>query len=262
MNHISHSIDRALDEMLESAQLTDIDLSEELEPIQMARETLGRDLLQGCLQEVRNLPEVWPKLSEHRQADVIERLTARISSSVKMAVRILAADNRPTIDGILESVAVKDGIKATFKVSQTNPGRHDLIDSVNKVCLLVVASAADHLGGMEEVKPDPDQSPLDLNGGDGDFEEEVARAEREFVAPIPEETFGGRTIDELATDIANRKKTIDANYLQSRYALSSDQALQVIAQLLERNTIALDGAHHDDEMQTVYCVLSDNLSVE
>lgn len=111
MNHISHSIERALDDMLESAQLTDINLSEELEPIQMASETLGRDLLQGCLQEVRNLPEVWPKLSEHRQADVIERLTARISSSVKMAVRILAADNRPTIDGILESVAVKDGIK-------------------------------------------------------------------------------------------------------------------------------------------------------
>ena len=90
----------------------------------------------------------------------------------------------------------------------------------------------------------------------------MARAEREFVAPVPEETFGGRTIDELATDIANRKKTIDANYLQSRYALSSDQALQVIAQLLERNVIALDGTHHDDEMQTVYCVLSDNLSVE
>ncbi|MBG4490135.1 DNA translocase FtsK, partial [Pseudomonas aeruginosa] len=40
----------------------------------LAAETLGRDLLQALLQEVRVLPDVWPKLTEKKQADVIDRL--------------------------------------------------------------------------------------------------------------------------------------------------------------------------------------------
>lgn len=48
-------------------------------PIQLASETHGRDLLQVLLQEVHALPDVWPKLTEKKQAAVIERLeiTAR-----------------------------------------------------------------------------------------------------------------------------------------------------------------------------------------
>lgn len=258
MNHISTVIENALEDIVETVDLPE---DGDLSPIQMASETLGRDLLQGCLQEMRDMPEVWQKLSEKRQAAVIERLTCRISGAVKTAVRILAAEKRPTIDGMLESVAVKDGIKATFKVSQHNPGRHDLIDSVNKVCLLVVASAADHLGGMDEVQPDPDQNPLDLNGGDGDFEDEVARAEAElsgrldFEAQTGDRTYNGRTTKELGIDIANRKDKVDANYLQSRYALSSDDALAVIAELLVAGTVELDTIHHEDPMQTVYRVV-------
>ncbi|EQA6248516.1 TPA: hypothetical protein L6B58_26715 [Pseudomonas aeruginosa] len=38
--------------------------------VSLAAETLGRDLLQALLQEVRVLPDVWPKLTEKKQADV------------------------------------------------------------------------------------------------------------------------------------------------------------------------------------------------
>ena len=74
---------------------------------------------------------------------MIDRLTSCVEQTVTRAVKIIAAGGRPTIDGILESVAIKDGIKATFKVSQFNPLRHDLIDSQGKVCLLVVANPED-----------------------------------------------------------------------------------------------------------------------
>lgn len=148
-----------------------------LTPIQLASETLGRDLLQVLLQEVRALPDVWPKLTEKKQAAVIERLRNVIERATTHSVKLIAAGGNPTISGILESVAIKEGIKATFKVSQFDPMRHELIDSQGKVCLLVVANAADHLGGMDEVKPDPDQGEL-LNGGAA-FEDEVANAEAE-----------------------------------------------------------------------------------
>lgn len=146
-------------------------------PIELASETLGHDLLQVLLQEVRALPDVWPKLNEKKQAAVIERFTSVVTRATTHAVKLIAAGGNPTISGILESVAIKEGIKATFKVSQFDPMRHELIDSQGKVCLLVVANAADHLGGMDQVKPDPDQGEL-LNGG-GEFEDDVANAEAE-----------------------------------------------------------------------------------
>ncbi|GAD62057.1 DNA translocase FtsK [Aquipseudomonas alcaligenes] len=146
-------------------------------PIELASETLGHDLLQVLLQEVRALPDVWPKLNEKKQAAVIERFTSVVTRATTHAVKLIAAGGNPTISGILESVAIKEGIKATFKVSQFDPMRHELIDSQGKVCLLVVANAADHLGGMDQVKPDPDQGELLEDGGN--FEDDVANAEAE-----------------------------------------------------------------------------------
>lgn len=148
-----------------------------LSPVQMASETLGRDLMQVALQEIHALPDAWPKLNEKKQNAVIDRIRSAVERSVGIAVKLIAAGGNPTISGILESVAIKDGIKATFKVSQFDPMRHELIDSQGKVCLLVVANPGDHLGGTDEVKADPDQAEL-LNQ-DGDFEDDVNNAEAE-----------------------------------------------------------------------------------
>ncbi|EMI4895570.1 DNA translocase FtsK, partial [Pseudomonas aeruginosa] len=131
--------------------------------VSLAAETLGRDLLQALLQEVRVLPDVWPKLTEKKQADVIDRLRSTVERTVKYAVKLISAGERPAIGGILESVAIKEGIKATFKVSQFDPLRHDLIDRAGKVCMLVVADAEEYLQGMDTVVPDPDQSALALD---------------------------------------------------------------------------------------------------
>lgn len=168
--------EQVMEQLTEAAD--DFDLPKPT-PIQLASETLGRDLLQVLLQEVHALPDVWPKLTEKKQAAVIERLRSVIERATTHAVKLIAAGGNPTISGILESVAIKEGIKATFKVSQFDPMRHELIDSQGKVCLLVVANAADHLGGMEEVKPSPDQGGLPLDESSDTFEDDVASAEAE-----------------------------------------------------------------------------------
>lgn len=40
----------------------------------IARVSIGRDLLQALVQEIKLLPDVWPKLSQKKQDDVIDRL--------------------------------------------------------------------------------------------------------------------------------------------------------------------------------------------
>lgn len=283
--------------------------------VSLAAETLGRDLLQALLQEVRVLPDVWPKLTEKKQADVIDRLRSTVERTVKYAVKLISAGERPAIGGILESVAIKEGIKATFKVSQFDPLRHDLIDRAGKVCMLVVADAEEYLQGMDTVAPDPDQSALALDEGDdadgtgaqdplyieavshvidtrqvsisglqrylkigynraARIIEEMEMAgvvtpmntsgTRDVVlksSPEPQndllsgaaetgaQTYGGHTIDDI-TVLVLRRDTLDINWLQSRFALSTDEALAAALKLLDDGVIVIDEAHGEPELNT------------
>lgn len=283
--------------------------------VSLAAETLGRDLLQALLQEVRVLPDVWPKLTEKKQADVIDRLRSTVERTVKYAVKLISAGERPAIGGILESVAIKEGIKATFKVSQFDPLRHDLIDRAGKV--LVVADAEEYLQGMDTVAPDPDQSALALDEGDDDdadgtgaqdplyieavshvidtrqvsisglqrylkigynraarIVEELEAAgvvtapnsngEREVLLQSPPaaqndflsdaaesgaQTYGGHTIDDI-TVLVLRKDEITPGWLQSRFALSTDESLAVALKLLDDGVITLATEGESPDLNT------------
>ncbi|WP_114153851.1 cell division protein FtsK [Chromobacterium haemolyticum] len=159
----------------------------------MTSDTIGKDLLSAMVQEMKLLPDVWVKLNQQRQDDVIERLRKRIDHNVRMAVHILASEGRTVVVGELDQVVRKDGIKAVFKINSAAAGRHDLFDSEGKACLIVVADAGENLAGMDEVVGEPDQRAMDLGheyhendgGGMGDiFGGNVVDAE--FVADAPQ----------------------------------------------------------------------------
>lgn len=285
--------------------------------VSLAAETLGRDILQILLQEIRVLPGVWQQLPETKQAAVIDRLRSTVDRTVKHAVKLISAGDRPAIGGILESVAIKEGIKATFKVSQFDPLRHDLIDRAGKVCMLVVADAEEYLQGMDTVQPDPDQSALALDeGGDNDaggtgaqdplyieavshiidtqqisisglqrylkigynraarIVEELESAgvvtapnsngEREVLLKSPPaaqndllsgaadtgaQTYGGHTIDDI-TVLVLRKDEITPGWLQSRFALSTDESLAVALKLLDDGVITLANEGESPDLNT------------
>lgn len=130
--------------------------------LNMTSETIGKDILSALVSEIKLMPDVWQKLAQHKQEDIIERLRKRVEANVRMACHTIASEGRSVVMGDLESVAIKDGIKATFKVSGGNPSRHDLFDSVGKPCLLVVADAGQHMQGMGEIKGESDQRSMDL----------------------------------------------------------------------------------------------------
>ncbi|HGN2142480.1 TPA: cell division protein FtsK [Pseudomonas aeruginosa] len=235
--------------------------------LHMTAETLGKSLLQGLIQEIRILPDVWQKLSEAKQTDVIERLEQQVRNAATIAVHTIAGAERETVYGKLESIAAKDKMKAVIVVNHSSPNKHDLLDAVNEDCLLIIGGAAEFLDGMKDVKADPDQNPLDLNGGDGDMEEDgawgveqqpdddVVDAEFQELPQLTVERFAGHTLGEIAIGVATKKDVFDAAWLQSRFALTTEEAERVVLQLLDQGVIVLEQENEESRELNTYRVV-------
>ncbi len=132
------------------------------DPREMTAQTIGRDLLQALVQELRLLPKPWPELAEAKQNDIIDRLRNRVDHNVKMAVHLLAADGRTVVAGDLDQITIKDGVKAVIKFGAHTANLHDLYEVTGKAVLVVVANAGDYTAGMDEVQGEADQRAIDL----------------------------------------------------------------------------------------------------
>ncbi|SET40423.1 hypothetical protein SAMN05216326_12520 [Nitrosomonas marina] len=141
-------------------------------------ETAGRDLLEALVQEIRLMPDVWQKMAKKKQDDVIERLRSRVEENIKMVVHVLSAQGRIVVVGDLEQITIKDGVKAVIRFGTNASNLHELYDANGKSVMVVVADAADHTGGMDEIQGENDQRAFDLGheyhdndgGGMGDDE--------------------------------------------------------------------------------------------
>ncbi|CAN0620477.1 protein of unknown function [Burkholderia multivorans] len=132
------------------------------EILNMTAGTIGRDLLSALVLELKMLPDIWVKISEKKQDDVIDRLRKRVENAVKMAVHLIASDGRIVVQGDLDQITIKDGVKAVVKFSSAAPNLHELYEASGKAILLVVANPAEHTGGMDEIRGESDQRGLDL----------------------------------------------------------------------------------------------------
>jgi ribosome modulation factor len=130
--------------------------------LNMTAETVGKDLLSALVQEIKLLPNTWPKMSENRQNDLIDRLRKRVETNVKMAVHIIASNNQTVVDGELDSIAIKDGAKAVIKVNQNHPNFLGLCGAQGKAVLVTVAGSGEFTGGMDEVRGESDQRAMNL----------------------------------------------------------------------------------------------------
>ena len=64
--------------------------------INMTIDTIGKDMLSAMVDELRNQQDVWQKLSEDKQGEVIERLTKRVKSNVQTAVHLTSSHQMVT----------------------------------------------------------------------------------------------------------------------------------------------------------------------
>lgn len=137
-----------------------------LTPAMIAAESMLGDLMACLIDEFKSAPDIWQKMPEHQQQDVIYRVQQRVQTNIKAAVEIIASANRPTIVATVESVTVKDGIKAVVTLPKSDAQRHELFDAAGSVVLLIVAGASEFYGGADQVQADPDQGAL--NGFNAD----------------------------------------------------------------------------------------------
>lgn len=127
---------------------------------EIAELTMRGDLVSALIDELKAAPDCWQKMSQQQQDDTIWRITQRVDRNVAEAVRIIAADGRKVITSTLEQITAKDGIKAVCVLGKHDPNRHELLDSVGKAVLIVVADTEQYKGG-DIPKGDADQPELD-----------------------------------------------------------------------------------------------------
>lgn len=136
---------------------------------EIAASTMLGDLM-GCLVDELRMQHLWQAMPEEQQKETIYRIQERVQANIRTAVEIIASDNRPTIVATVESVTVKDGIKAVVTLPKSDAQRHELFDAAGMAVLLIVGGASGYYGGTDQVKPEPDQPAL--NGfGEGEMED-------------------------------------------------------------------------------------------
>jgi hypothetical protein len=137
------------------------------EGVTMASETVAGDLLSALLQEIKLLPDIWPKLPQEEQDTIIERLRKRVGDNVHKAVKLIASEKRITVVADLKKIAFGERIEAVFVIADRDPARLDLADARGQACLIVVTGAQAHMGGLDGVQGEPDQPTLPGVDGDG-----------------------------------------------------------------------------------------------
>lgn len=249
-----------------------------VEPMMLAHQLMVHDLVEAALFELRNIKTPFAKLNEEDQQEVIDRITEQAKEVVYTAISIISSRSVDTIPiKIADSKFKEKSITVTGSVDAQDPNRHGLIDLSGKLALLVLAPN-DYAEGTDGIRGERNQRELPLSAselvaGMGlDRERDEGKSIRDHIADLgdqlvntgdqqPEtlasneptgEGFGGHTIDEI-TVMVLRKNTIDINWLQSRFAISLEDAQRVTLQLLEANVIVLEG-EGDNPEQNLYRV--------
>lgn len=134
--------------------------ADERSPLAIARETLTGDLRDAALQWIRALPKPWAQLTEDDQTNVIDSITKRAIEAARTAVELIAAGGRRVIQAEVESVTVKDGLKATMKCLKTEENLVYLGMSEGSRVQIVSADLEQFTGEKHEAKAEPSQGTL------------------------------------------------------------------------------------------------------
>lgn len=132
----------------------------------LAVESAGATLLKALLGEIRQLPKPWEQTPEREQEVVIDRLRRGVESAVRSLVSTMAACEFQRVPATIESVTFKDGVKAALLLSREQEGTHQLARATGGQVMVVLASPAEFLEGLERVRAEADQREL--------FEQEYA----------------------------------------------------------------------------------------
>lgn len=214
------------------------------ETLAMTATTIGRDILAALVQEIRLLPDVWTKVPQAKQDDIITRLRNRVDVNVKMAVHLIASNGRTVVAGDLEQITIKDGAKAVIKIGRGAESLHELYEAQGQQVLVVVSGAHEHTDGMDKIRGEADQRAMDLGqeytDGDGDGMDQEPDDDDPNVIDVPmlpaPEDGEPEPFDDLYEDAARlviTEQNCGISFLQRHLRIGYNRASRLM-ELLER----------------------------
>ena len=131
---------------------------------QMVEESIFADLRDALLTELKEAPEVWQKMSQKAQDEIIERIDKRVLACVEEATALMTSHHFPVVEGVIDGITIKGDTKVSVKVPQMTPSMHDLIDEGQGSTVRLVLADPRAFTGMDgSVTSDKDQPDLPLD---------------------------------------------------------------------------------------------------
>lgn len=181
---------------VETAETKEPAAAPEPEPVvetvyQLHADFLLGDIRDWLLGQIKHLPKPWAKMKAEDQQRIITGAIEGASELIEKVVRIVATNGRPAIRATLQQVAVADGVKATLKLSKSDPLLLDLIAQTGGTVYLSAMSPAPFMDVRAAAHPDPDEPELRFDPDTGEIRETRPLTEEESHAlmmsrnPIP-----------------------------------------------------------------------------
>lgn len=150
-----------------------------------AAESIAGDLLNALVRELKTMPDIWVRVPEDEQTEILDRLRQRVTNCTRQAVKLIVAADRLTVAGELKRVTFSDKIEAVFAFSKQDPSAMELCRAQGLLCLITTADATQFLGGVDETKADSNQPDLPgVDSGSQVIEQARRRSKRK---PPPED---------------------------------------------------------------------------
>lgn len=131
------------------------------ESVQLAAATLGRDLLEALLLELKGMTKPWGECNQSQQAQIIATLRDKVRHFVETGLDVLFAGHHPACVGELGNVSTgKGGIKVSLQMPKSAPARHKLLDATGQNVVLVIADSERYFRGLDSVRAKADQGEL------------------------------------------------------------------------------------------------------
>jgi hypothetical protein len=129
----------------------------------LAAEHLGTSYVEMLLQEFKAAPDVWQKLPESKQHEIIERARENAAYAIGGMVNTVMTQGHTALAGTVESINLKDKIKLTVIIAKGNASESlmELYEAGSESpCQIMLGNAEQYLGGMELITAEPNQRDL------------------------------------------------------------------------------------------------------
>lgn len=124
-----------------------------------AERSIGHEVLEQLLAQVRNAGKPWALYTEEEQARVIDTLRSVTHNAISYMTKAIVGGGRPTVECTVDAVTFKKQVRVSLSLSR-GVAASELADRAGSKVVVVLMSPLDLIEGSHQVKPDKGQRDL------------------------------------------------------------------------------------------------------